>query len=143
MRWITLALMSVVLLSSESMARMTDDDAATTDEHAYFGFAFNYKYDQPSMQLGVCAVRPDGPAKVAGLRTEDLIVAIDRRTDFTNSYEVLTYVYAKRPADKLELTVIRGGNELTLSIVGGEATDEQKAVMRRNLEYAEREADRH
>jgi C-terminal processing protease CtpA/Prc len=137
MRHTVVAFLAILLLSVPAAA---EEQAAA--KHAYFGFAFHYKYDQSPMQLGVCAVRADMPAGKAGLKLDDRIVAVDGRSDFRNSLGVLMYLSTKQPGDKLILT-IRGEKDVTVEVAGIEATEEQVAGMRRNLDRAREEAESH
>ena len=112
------------------------------EKPAFFGFAFNYKKGLPEMRLVVCAV-PDGtPAAAAGVRLDDLIMAVDGKNSFKNALEVLEYVSQRKAGDELRLDILRKDQRLTLKIVAAEATEQQQARMRRNLELAKQEAAR-
>jgi putative serine protease PepD len=59
-------------------------------------------------------VAPDGPAARAGLRVGDVVTAIDGQA--VESYsELIARIRAHQPGDKVTLTVVRGGDELTIS----------------------------
>ena len=109
---------------------------------AFFGFAFNYKKGQPEMRLGVCAVLDGTPAAAAGVRLDDLITAVDGKNSFKNALEVLEYVSQRRAGDELRLEILRNDQRLTIKIVAAEATEQQQAGVKRNLELAKQEAAR-
>ena len=55
-------------------------------------------------------------AKRAGFEKGDIIVAVDGRTGPMTETDLLAYtVQEKMPGDRLELTVVRGGERKTLS----------------------------
>jgi len=59
-------------------------------------------------EMGLLVQYPRGPATKAGLRNEDMIVAINGRKDFLLESDVLKYVYLSDPRPReLELTVLR------------------------------------
>lgn len=61
------------------------------------------------------SVTPNSPADDAGLRNDDIIVAIDQRTlDDTTS--VLDVLREKKPGDRIEVTVVRDGATQTVEI---------------------------
>lgn len=137
-----LGLLAAVLLPNGLAAMPANEARSKSDERpAYFGFAFNYKYDESPMELGVCALRAGTPADKGGIKMDDRIVAVDGRRDFKSALDVLTYLFAKKAGEALDLTVTRGEEILNLRLVGGEASDEQIARMRRNLELAKKEAE--
>jgi S1-C subfamily serine protease len=77
-------------------------------------------YDLPSAAGAVIVqLDPDGPAAVADLRTEDIVVAIDG-DEVTTMADLAGRVQQRRPGDDVELDVIRGGEELTLTVTLGE-----------------------
>jgi S1-C subfamily serine protease len=77
-------------------------------------------YDLPSAAGAVIVqLDPDGPAAVADLRTEDIVVAIDGN-EVTTMADLAGRVQQRRPGDDVELDVIRGGEELTLTVTLGE-----------------------
>jgi S1-C subfamily serine protease len=54
-------------------------------------------------------------AKRAGFQKNDVIIAVDGRTNFVTESQLLAYaVQQKKPGDKLQLTVLRGGKETRL-----------------------------
>ena len=64
-------------------------------------------------------VEKDGPAAAAGLQANDIITAIDGKE--ISSYEELAQrIAASEPGDKLELTVYRKGETLTITVTIGE-----------------------
>lgn len=60
----------------------------------------------------------DMPAADAGLRVEDLIVAVDG-TELTDSRQIVSLISSKRPGDTVEITYNRNGEERTATITLG------------------------
>jgi putative serine protease PepD len=59
-------------------------------------------------------VAPDSPASRAGLRAGDLVTRIDGQAVETYS-ELVARIRAHKPGDRVTLTVVRGGQETTIS----------------------------
>ncbi|QDV43033.1 Periplasmic pH-dependent serine endoprotease DegQ precursor [Stieleria neptunia] len=60
---------------------------------------------------------PHGTAKRTGFREGDVITSFDGRTDLSSEQDLLTYVVtSKRAGDRVDVTVQRGGKELTLTL---------------------------
>jgi putative serine protease PepD len=59
-------------------------------------------------------VTPDSPASQAGLRPGDLVTRIDGQAVEDNG-ELVARIRAHKPGDKVTLTVVRGGQETTIS----------------------------
>ncbi|GGT10013.1 protease [Streptomyces kurssanovii] len=71
-------------------------------------------------QDGSPAVTPDGPAAEAGVRPGDVITEVDGRRVHSGE-ELIVKIRAHRPGDELELTLRRGGDERTVTLVLGSA----------------------
>ncbi len=66
-------------------------------------------------------VEKDSPAEAAGLQAGDIVTAIDGET--ITSYDGLKeHITASQPGDKLEFTVYRKGETLTITVTIGERT---------------------
>jgi S1-C subfamily serine protease len=77
-------------------------------------------YELPSTAGAVIVqLDPDGPAAAAGLRTEDIVVAIDGN-EVTTMADLAGRVQQRRPGDDVEVEVVRDGEELTLTVTLGE-----------------------
>lgn len=63
----------------------------------------------------VQAVTDGGPASKAGVKAGDSIVAFNGKA-VNNNYSLLGYVRASAMGDKVELTVVRGGNTMDLEV---------------------------
>ncbi|MEW2530900.1 trypsin-like peptidase domain-containing protein [Streptomyces sp. NPDC047071] len=72
-------------------------------------------------QNGGPAVTRGGPGAKAGLRPGDVITEVDGRAVHSGD-ELIVKVRAHRPGDRLELTVERGGDERTVTLVLGSAS---------------------
>jgi putative serine protease PepD len=70
----------------------------------------------------VAAVVPGGPAARAGVRVGDRIVAIGGR-EVTQSTDVSAIVTARKPGDKIDVRVRRGGEERTVRVTLGTRPD--------------------
>ncbi|WP_220498084.1 Trx7/PDZ domain-containing (seleno)protein [Stieleria mannarensis] len=58
-----------------------------------------------------------GAAKRAGIREGDVITSFDGRTNLSSEQDLLTYVVtSKQPGDKVDVTVLRGGKELSYTL---------------------------
>ncbi|HEV2128344.1 MAG TPA: trypsin-like peptidase domain-containing protein [Thermomicrobiales bacterium] len=68
-------------------------------------------------------VEPGGPAAEAGLQPEDIIVSIDGQ-QFTADISLSSILLEYDPGDTVEVTVLRGGEEVMLSLTLGEAPPE-------------------
>ena len=63
----------------------------------------------------VDSVMADGAGAAAGLKEGDIIIRIDEKNT-NKSADLQSYVGRKRPGDKVDVTVMRGGDEKTLSL---------------------------
>jgi serine protease Do len=70
-----------------------------------------------SIQTGVLIKTVDAntPAARAGMKSRDVIVAIDK-TSISNSSELRKYLYTKKIGDKITLTIYRNGKKSTISV---------------------------
>jgi S1-C subfamily serine protease len=74
-------------------------------------------YSEEDKQEGVLldGVRPGGPAEKAGLKTGDRITAI-RDMPVKNLQNYMTIMGGVKRGDKLELTIVRDGKTLKLTV---------------------------
>jgi putative serine protease PepD len=89
--------------------------AGKTVQHAYLGVELG---DAPSGGAQIGTVRSGGPADRAGVRTGDVITAIDGRHVGTGD-DAVGAIDAASPGDKLALTVERGGAGRTITVTLG------------------------
>ncbi len=129
--WVTLLCVFIVT------AGLAEQPAAP--KPVFFGFGFNYKNDQPEMRLGVCTVLDGGPAAAAGLQQDDLITAVNGKNSFKNAAEVLAYLSQRKPGDELVLDILRKDQRLRVKIIACEATGQQQARLKGELELANEE----
>lgn len=66
------------------------------------------------------AVEEGGPAAKAGIRTGDIITEVDGQRVHSGE-ELIVKIRSHRPGDELDLTLIRGGKEQTMTLVLGSA----------------------
>ena len=71
----------------------------------------------------VRAITENSPAQVAGLQINDIITHINA-TPVTGSSHLVTLVADAQPEDKLELTVYRAGQTLSITVIVGEQIQE-------------------
>jgi 2-alkenal reductase len=112
-----------------STAERITDQIIDTGEvvYPYFGIGPVAVTREVAVQAGldidygvyVAQVSPGGPAAEAGIEEGDVILAIDgQRIDEQNSFaEVL---FAHRPGDTVEATILRDGDESTVEVTLGE-----------------------
>ena len=93
-----------------------------------FAVALSLPAQQGRGPLTVTEVQADSPAVTAGLQVGDLITAADGRT-FPVSRDLTAYVRS-RAGHQVELTVLRGGQELALAVTPRalSASDEAKGL---------------
>ena len=101
-----------------------------TVEHAFLGVQATTVDPQVAQQYGleadegavVAAVSEDSPAAEAGLEQGDIIVAVGDG-EVASAADLVGRISALQPGDEVELTVIRGGEELTVNATLAEAPD--------------------
>ncbi|HSH45591.1 MAG TPA: PDZ domain-containing protein, partial [Longimicrobiales bacterium] len=75
----------------------------------------------------VSEVTPDGPAAEAGIRPEDIIIAVDGEP-VDNSTELTTRLAQREPGEEVTLAVIRRGDRISVDVELGEFETEQVAA---------------
>ncbi|MGW7289543.1 trypsin-like peptidase domain-containing protein [Streptomyces sp. NPDC054847] len=94
--------------------------------HPVIGVSLDMKFAGDGARVGdkgqddSPAVTPGGPAAEAGVRPGDVITEVDGRRVHSGE-ELIVKIRAHRPGDKLELTLRRGGDERTVTLVLGSA----------------------
>ncbi|MCC7145039.1 MAG: trypsin-like peptidase domain-containing protein [Phycisphaeraceae bacterium] len=73
----------------------------------------------------VTDLRKDGPAGEAGIQADDIITHVNGKPA-ENSEWVRESIAAMPPGEKVELTLVRAGKEIKISVVLGELEDEAK-----------------
>ena len=102
-------------------------------ERGYLGISFNAASPALRRAYGagpgaalVAGISEDAddntPAADAGLRVDDLIVAIDG-TELTDSRQIVSLISSKRPGDTVEVTYNRDGDERTTTVTLGRRPD--------------------
>ena len=74
----------------------------------------------------ITQVVPGSPAETAGLKPEDVVVAVDGRPTRDNS-DLSRYIASKAPGTTVKLEVIRGGSSKTVSVTLGTFPEETAA----------------
>ena len=85
-------------------------------EHAYLGVTVGDSQSGSGATIGT--VRAGGPAAAAGLKSGDVITAIDD-TPIIDANALTAAVGSHSPGDKLKITVTRGGSTLTITATLG------------------------
>jgi len=70
------------------------------------------------------SVQDNSPADKAGIKAEDVIVALDGKT-IKNSTELRNTVAANSPGTDVRLTIVRAGKEKNITVTLGELPEEQ------------------
>jgi len=99
---------------SSTVKTVADDlIAGKVVEHAYLGVSVGDSVSGSGAQIGT--VRAGGPAAAAGLKTGDVITAIDGGT-ILNANKLTAAISSHQPGDTIHLTVSRGGSQLTIAV---------------------------
>lgn len=94
--------------------------------HPVIGVSLDMRFTGDGARVGekgqddTPAVTPGGPAAKAGVKPGDVITKVDGRRVHSGE-ELIVKIRAHRPGDELELTLRRGGDERTLTLVLGSA----------------------
>lgn len=94
--------------------------------HPVIGVTLDMQYTGDGAKVGAKngdggpAVEEDGPAAKAGIRTGDIITEVDGQRVHSGE-ELIVKIRSHRPGDELELTLTRGGEEQTMTLVLGSA----------------------
>ena len=100
-------------VASNTVKAVADDlIAGKVVEHAYLGVSVGDSPSGSGAQIGT--VRAGGPAAAAGLKTGDVITAIDG-TAIRNANQLTAAVSSHKPGDTIHLTVTRSGSTLTIT----------------------------
>ncbi|MFB8083975.1 S1C family serine protease [Streptomyces sp. NPDC055992] len=94
--------------------------------HPVIGVTLDMKYTGDGAKVGSSAqgtspVTADGPADKAGVEPEDVITEVDGERVHSGE-ELIVKIRSHRPGDRLELTVTRGGKDLSITLTLGSAT---------------------
>ncbi|HEY65584.1 MAG TPA: PDZ domain-containing protein [Caldilineae bacterium] len=70
-------------------------------------------------------VMPDSPADEAGLRAGDLIIAVNGQA-IDPEHPLNEIIGAYSPGDRVEITILRGGREMTIGLTLGEHPEDSE-----------------
>ena len=99
---------------SSTVKTVADDlIAGKVVEHAYLGVTVGDSASGTGAQIGT--VRAGGPAAAAGLKTGDVITAIDGAA-IANANKLTAAISSHQPGDSIRLSVTRGGSTLTITV---------------------------
>ncbi|MFI9342392.1 S1C family serine protease [Streptomyces sp. NPDC052773] len=96
--------------------------------HPVIGVTLDMSYTGDGARVGAkgsdggSAVTPGGPGDRAGIEPGDVITEVDGQRVHSGE-ELIVKTRAHRPGDRLELTVVRDGDERTISLVLGSSED--------------------
>lgn len=141
--WHALLLPLLLLTSQGSIGQ---ENQVESMRPGWLGFGFHYFTDGEANQhrgwLFIRGVAPRSPAENAGLRAQDVIVAIDGEGFDESRYSDLLARFAKiKPGQKVELTVRRGTNRLTIPMTAAIPTEDQLERWRVNYRLAQEQED--
>ncbi len=117
--------------------------AAGQGRPGWLGFGFEYHPPDGKNHgwMWIRRVAAASPAAAAGLRPQDVIVAMDRKElRFGSDLAVLESLARVAPRQRLVLSVVRGHQRLSMPIVAASMTDDQFRTWQRNFEMARRAA---
>jgi len=75
----------------------------------------------------VTAVMADSPASRAGIRADDIVTAVNKRR-LDEGVSLIDIIAAKKPGDKVTLTILREGNELSVEVILGRGAGASSTV---------------
>lgn len=85
----------------------------------YLGVVPNMGIDEEEPGIPLQAIRPEGPAKTAGLQTGDTIMKAGKN-DLNNFVDLLDFLRTKKPGDEVTFAVKRGTEDLELKVKLGQ-----------------------
>ncbi|WP_406303157.1 trypsin-like peptidase domain-containing protein [Streptomyces sp. NBC_00885] len=95
--------------------------------HPVIGVSLDMKYTGDGARVGekgkdgTPSVTPKGPSAKAGIKPGDVITKVDGQRVHSGE-ELIVKIRSHRPGDRLELTLVRGGRERTLTLTLGSAS---------------------
>ena len=90
--------------------------------------------------LFVRGVMPGGAAEKAGVRVQDLIVAINGKPlAYADDVELLDFFATIREGDRVRLKLVRGDEKREVTVIAAAMTPEQRQLWQQNYEVAKRE----
>ncbi|WP_406273052.1 trypsin-like peptidase domain-containing protein [Streptomyces sp. NBC_00191] len=95
--------------------------------HPVIGVSLDMKYTGDGARVGekskdgTPSVSPKGPSAKAGIKPGDVITKVDGQRVHSGE-ELIVKIRSHRPGDRLELTLVRGGRERTLTLTLGSAS---------------------
>ena len=102
---------------SNTVKRVVEDlVAGRAVQHAYLGVSVGVNLNGTGAVVG--AVRAGGPAAAAGLKSGDVVVALNGKP-IADANELTSAIAALQPGDKATLKVQRGGSTVTLTVTLG------------------------
>jgi C-terminal processing protease CtpA/Prc len=106
----------------------------------WFGVSFTWsEVGSKIHMLHVRHVARGGPAELAGVRAGDLISTINgNRVDFGDELEFLLFIAARKPSERLHLTLIREGRAFPVIVTLAQLAEDSRPKWERNLEMARR-----
>jgi S1-C subfamily serine protease len=91
-------------------------EAGQTVKHSYLGVSTTQAAGTTGALVG--SVAASGPAASAGLKAGDIVTAIDGK-QIAGSGDLVAAIAARAPGDRIQLSVHRGSNTLTLTATLG------------------------
>ena len=123
-----------------NMARLVMDQLISGGEikHGHIGVAIQDLTPDIAQALGtsrtqgavIAKVMPGSPAERAGLRSSDLVIAVNG-TPIHNGAELKSRVGLSKVGDSVDLTILRGGAERTVAVRVDQITAQRQRVRQR------------
>ncbi|HEX7155311.1 MAG TPA: PDZ domain-containing protein [Thermoanaerobaculia bacterium] len=126
-----LVVVSIACLAAISLAAATPP--------GWYGFGFNRHVDPGAARqwFYIHRVEPDGPAHRAGLRVQDVVIAINGSPlGFKTDRAALQFFASRKAGDVLRLTVLRGSMKLTVTVRAAPMPPQRASQWRANDELA-------
>jgi S1-C subfamily serine protease len=106
----------------------------------FLGFLYQLKDDpRPSTRqwLYVQTVLPGGPADTAGVKAQDIVLAIDgKAVQFKTKRALIDFFASIRPQAVVRLTIVRGPKQLVIPVRAAKMSPEQAERWKKNYELA-------
>jgi S1-C subfamily serine protease len=133
------AFILAMLLAPAGLAKTTGPASLSTPGWLGLGYTVNVTSTATGRMvwLFVRQIAPGGPAERAGLKTQDVITAMNgNRITFRDELETLNFFNGIRAGQRVQLRVARGRAILTVTIVAGPVPPEMVEQRRINAALA-------
>ena len=113
---------------------------AVHEAPGYLGFLYQLKDDPPPSTrqwLYVQTVLPGGPADTAGVKAQDIVIAINGKpVQFKTKRALIDFFASIRPQAVVRLTIVRASKQLVIPVRAAKMSLEQAERWKKNYELA-------